>query len=586
MESREKGREEGSPIPGPGVIHKDSLKPGSVVIQEDAPKPECGVIQEDAPKPECGVIHKDSPNPMSGVIQEDSPNPMSGVIQEDSPKPDSGVNYEDLTKLGSGFVHENSPKPKSGIIHEGCSKPGSVSIHEDSPKPSSEFIHEGSSKSRSGVTYEGLPIPGSGFIHEDSSKPVSGVVHEGLPKPGSGFIQEGSPKTRSLHQHDDTQNIKATKTTAADLITTSSTTTPQQESAQKECGKPAESSLLSQCTSISPTGGDNHNESPPKKKSSTATDDRPVPPNSLPLSGSRPRKKKVLVAPALSLSLGRSDSTLSDDFTSAFLSPSTDDDDDMGLEFDLDAMETPSDSESLPFPNYDLDLEDELHRLGVASHRRAPGSSSRFGSGSGSTPAMEQGEPSCLEQEDTVDEYGTRWRCFSTGEPPQDSRVNMSVLEPYLRVLSHGGYYGDGMNDIIVFSSCYLPENRLENYPFVMDSLFRYVVGTLDLMVAKDYVIVYLCAGGQRDKLPGISWLRDCYTTIDRKLRKNLKGFYVVHPTWYIKALITIIKPFISSKFSKKLQFVDSLQHLSHFIPTEYVQIPDCVKRYDRHLSR
>lgn len=73
----------------------------------------------------------------------------------------------------------------------------------------------------------------------------------------------------------------------------------------------------------------------------------------------------------------------------------------------------------------------------------------------------------------------------------------MSVLEPFLRVLSHGGttspspgghlgatersplpsllsgYHGDGMNDIIVFSSCFLPENSLENYQYVMDNLFR-----------------------------------------------------------------------------------------------------------------
>lgn len=29
------------------------------------------------------------------------------------------------------------------------------------------------------------------------------------------------------------------------------------------------------------------------------------------------------------------------------------------------------------------------------------------------------------------------------------------------------------MNDIIVFSSCFLPENSLENYQYVMDNLFR-----------------------------------------------------------------------------------------------------------------
>ncbi|XP_036949816.1 BCL2/adenovirus E1B 19 kDa protein-interacting protein 2-like isoform X3 [Acanthopagrus latus] len=324
-----------------------------------------------------------------------------------------------------------------------------------------------------------------------------------------------------------------------------------------------------------------------EQNSSAPTQDRPAPPTSLLLS--KPKKKKVLVAPSLSLSLGHSESTVSDDFPSVFLSPSFDDDDDTGLDFDLDAMETPSDSESLRFPIYDLDLEDDLRRLGVATRRCAglsSSTSSRFDPQTGSGPAIDQSELGALEREDMVDSQGTRWRCFSTGVPPQESRVNMSVLEPYLRVLSHGGYYGEGMNDIIVFSSCYLPQNSLDSYQYVMDNLFRYVVGTLELMVAENYVVVYLCAGGQKDKLPGISWLKECYTTIDRRLRKNLKGFYVVHPTWYIKALATIIKPFISSKFSRKLQFVDSLQDLSHFVPTEHVQIPDCVSQYDQSLSR
>ncbi|CAG11650.1 unnamed protein product, partial [Tetraodon nigroviridis] len=153
-----------------------------------------------------------------------------------------------------------------------------------------------------------------------------------------------------------------------------------------------------------------------------------------------------------------------DDFPAAFLSPSPEDEDEGDLDIDLDAMETPSDSESLLFPALELEA---------------------------------------LGQEDVVDKEGSRWRCFCPGEPPQEAWVNMSVLEPFLRVLSHGGYHGDGMNDVIVFSSCFLPENSLENYQYVMDNLFR--------------------------------------------LRKNLKGFYVVHPTWYIKALITIIKPFIRS---------------------------------------
>ncbi|XP_010872023.2 BCL2/adenovirus E1B 19 kDa protein-interacting protein 2 isoform X1 [Esox lucius] len=309
-------------------------------------------------------------------------------------------------------------------------------------------------------------------------------------------------------------------------------------------------------------------------KKSKFTQGRPAaPPRSLSLTGSRPRLRR-LVAPALSLTLDRSDSTVSDDYATAALSPSPDDED-LGLDIDLDAMETPSDSESLHFPGQDLDLEDDLLNLGMKSARHKPCS--------GSVP--EEMGVGCLDH-DQVDSQGTRWRRFCTGDPPQESLVNMSVLEPYLRVLSHGGYYGDESNDIIVFSSCYLPQNTSENYHVVMDNLFRYLVGTLDLMVEENYVIVYLCAMAERNKLPTIGWLRECYTTIDKRLRKNLQSLYVVHPTWYIKALITIIKPFLSSKFSRKLQFVGSLQQLSEHIPTERVQIPDCVRQVDENMYR
>ncbi|KPP69826.1 bcl-2/adenovirus E1B 19 kDa-interacting protein 2-like protein-like [Scleropages formosus] len=294
--------------------------------------------------------------------------------------------------------------------------------------------------------------------------------------------------------------------------------------------------------------------------------DRQAPPQSLALSGSYPRKKR-LVAPTLSLTLDRSDSVFSEDFTSAALSPSPDDDED--LDINLDAMETPSDSESCTFPGsmVDLEWEDDLPRTG------------RVRGGALRSSMQEQVDTGHLEL-DQVDSRGRRWRRFHIAG--QECRVDMTVLEPYLQVLSHGGYYGEGMNAVIVLSSCYLPENTIEDYQYVMDNLFRYIVGTLDLMVSENYVMVYLCGMAPRSKMPNIKWLRQCYTTIDRRLRKNLKGLFVVHPIWYIKALITIIKPFVS----RKLHLVHSLRELARFLPMERVQIPDCVRRFDESIDR
>ncbi|KAG7469535.1 hypothetical protein MATL_G00129970 [Megalops atlanticus] len=301
-------------------------------------------------------------------------------------------------------------------------------------------------------------------------------------------------------------------------------------------------------------------------ESSATNGDRPVPPSSLALSGGQPTKKR-LVAPTLSLTLDQSDSVISDDFAGAALSPSPDDDTE--LDINLEALETPSDSESCNFPDsmHDLEWEDDLPRMG------------REEGGAVSTP-VEQAEMEL----DQVDSKGRRWRRFRIAG--QDSKVNMSVLEPYLQVLSHGGYYGDGMNAIIVFSSCYLPENTIDNYEYVMDNLFRYIVGTLDLMVSENYIMVYLCGMAPRNKMPAIKWLRQCYMTIDRRLRKDLKGLFIVHPTWYIKALVTIVKPFISVKFSRKLRFIHSLQELQEFIPMEHVQIPECIQEFDKTMNR
>ncbi len=234
-----------------------------------------------------------------------------------------------------------------------------------------------------------------------------------------------------------------------------------------------------------------------------------VPPTSLALTGDTVRKKR-LVAPTLSLTLDKSStdrSMKSDEFDASALSPSPDDD--LEMDINLEALETPSDSESFNFPDSMHGLEwegiqlfwhslglchlsehwfttstvvitDDLPRMGKAAIRKAS--------------LLEHAEMGHLDL-DQVDSNGRRWRRFHIGS--QDYQVNMSVLEPYLQVLSHGGefllnklgwtcfpeitnknqpfigYYGDGSTAIIMFTSCYLPENTTENYEYVMDNLFR-----------------------------------------------------------------------------------------------------------------
>ncbi|XP_028911682.1 bcl-2/adenovirus E1B 19 kDa-interacting protein 2-like protein [Ornithorhynchus anatinus] len=230
----------------------------------------------------------------------------------------------------------------------------------------------------------------------------------------------------------------------------------------------------------------------------------------------------------------------------------------------LDELETPSDSEQLD-GGHDFDWEDELPRAG--SELGVSAAAERLGRG-------------CVW--DMAGSDGRHWRVFRMGE--REQRVDMSVIEPYKKVLSHGGYHGDGLNAVILFASCYLPRSSIPDYPYVMEQLFRYIVGTLELLVAENYLLVYLSGATARGQVPSLAWIRQCYRTLDRRLRKNLRALVVVHATWYVKAMLALLRPFISSKFSRKIRFLGSLRELEQLVSLEHAHIPDPVRQLDQDL--
>jgi len=178
-------------------------------------------------------------------------------------------------------------------------------------------------------------------------------------------------------------------------------------------------------------------------------------------------------------------------------------------------------------------------------------------------------------------------------------KIDMKVIEPYTRVLSHAGYYtnrSDTNGDsncpaIILFSSCYLPDRTRKDYDYVMDNLFMYVLTTLHQLIANEYILIYFhnaanSTNSNANNMPTFQFLRRCYFLIDRKLRKNLKALYLVHPTFWLKSLVVLTKPFVNSKFSKKLKFVNNLSELNHLVPIDLRIIPNEIKKTDEIIER
>ncbi|XP_030593421.1 uncharacterized protein LOC115785741 [Archocentrus centrarchus] len=279
-------------------------------------------------------------------------------------------------------------------------------------------------------------------------------------------------------------------------------------------------------------------------------DNREDQPSSADISGGSNQRRK-LAAPPMNVSLDRSEgSPLSEDTLDT-----EDDTLDTGddLDVNLDELDTPDEADSLEF-NRRGDSEESVLAAGAAS----------------SDPGHKAVEESRL------------WRSVVIGE--QEHRIDMKCIEPYKRVISHGGYYAE-QKAIIVFAACFLPDSNCDNYNYVMENLFLYVISTLELMVAEDYIIVYLNGATPRRRMPGFTWMKRCYQMIDRRLKKNLKMFIIVHPSWFIRTLLGITRPFISSKFSSKIKYVHSLQELGEIIPMEYVHIPHSIVKLDTELQ-
>ncbi|XP_062924842.1 uncharacterized protein LOC134357338 isoform X2 [Mobula hypostoma] len=286
-----------------------------------------------------------------------------------------------------------------------------------------------------------------------------------------------------------------------------------------------------------------------------AEESRPEPPNSLDLNGTHPGKKK-LIAPEISLSLDQSEgSVLSDD------NLDTPED----LDINVDDLETPDEADSLEYSGQGNELEWEDETPSTVNMGRE----------------VAEPIPEYTAEEERTD--NRLWRTVVIGE--QEHRIDMKAIEPYRKVVSHGGYYSDGLNAIIVFAACFLPESSRPDYNYIMENLFLYVISTLELLVAEDYMIIYLNGATPRRKMPGFNWMKKCYQMIDRRLRKNLKSFIIVHPSWFIRTILAVTRPFISSKFSSKIKYVSCLAELEELIPMQHVQIPDTIRKLDEELK-
>ena len=132
-----------------------------------------------------------------------------------------------------------------------------------------------------------------------------------------------------------------------------------------------------------------------------------------------------------------------------------------------------------------------------------------------------------------------RWRVtYINGA---EKRIDMKVLDPFKKVLSHGGFTHTGQM-ILVFSACYMPEKKRPDYKYILENLFLYVISSIQLLITGDYVLVYLHGGADDSVTPSLNWLKKCFSHIDHRVRKHLQALYLVHPDFWVKTGMKLAK--------------------------------------------
>ncbi|XP_063675101.1 uncharacterized protein LOC134811894 isoform X2 [Bolinopsis microptera] len=131
----------------------------------------------------------------------------------------------------------------------------------------------------------------------------------------------------------------------------------------------------------------------------------------------------------------------------------------------------------------------------------------------------------------------------------------------------------------ISIATCRVPINTTD-----WDRLLRFGLVQLDKICDNDYSLVYFHHGYDKLNKPSWKWLVTCYRSFDRKFKKNIKAFYIVHPSTKLKMVFRFMKPLVSIRASSKIVYCQRLSDLAQHVMLDRLDIPSEVKVHDKNL--
>ncbi|KAL6069513.1 Ganglioside-induced differentiation-associated protein 2 [Balamuthia mandrillaris] len=127
--------------------------------------------------------------------------------------------------------------------------------------------------------------------------------------------------------------------------------------------------------------------------------------------------------------------------------------------------------------------------------------------------------------------------------------------------------------------------NRMPPNPQLQERVLLYIIQVLHPIATKrDYNVVYLHTNMTKQQQPDLNWLRRLHALFEQKYSQTLRKFYVVHPTFLLKMVVTALTPLLCTKLSRSLQFVESLSGLRPAIDPSFLRLPDDILAVDQKM--
>ncbi|RWS14566.1 protein GDAP2-like protein [Dinothrombium tinctorium] len=118
-----------------------------------------------------------------------------------------------------------------------------------------------------------------------------------------------------------------------------------------------------------------------------------------------------------------------------------------------------------------------------------------------------------------------------------------------------------------------------------LEKALLYFIVTLDRIVQEEYSVIYFHTLTDNRNHPSLNYIRYVFDVLEYKYKKNLRAFYIVHPTFWTRIVTWWFATFTAPSIKNKIFCLGGVEYLSNLIPLEQLQVPSFIMDYDFKAS-